>query len=196
MERDSCQRKYQYDVAVAGSTYYDVSAAIPGEFVALEFEPLNQYDSNAIAVVQNGHKLGHIPRGNIQQMIHDFNSRNEPVLALLSTINGSELTLSIGFYKSRLSELMNSGAKRKTFKLTGNRNADMQENLSFCSVGESVDACYDAEKGKYLASAGCDIGYFPASADDLLEGDFEAVIEELEENDDGKYSVSVTVYEA
>ncbi len=70
----------------------------------------------------------------------------------------------------------------------------MQENIFLSSVGDSVDAFYETEKEKYLAIGPNDIGYFPKSAEEYLENEFEAFIEDIDTDDDGNYIVKVAVF--
>ena len=90
-------------------------------------------------------------------------------------------------------------AKRKSFRLTGNTNEEMQDNIALCDEDESVTIEYDYDKEKYIASASGEIGYFPKNANDFLEPlvsdlSYNAFIEKIDENEDnGKYSVHVVV---
>ena len=85
----------------------------------------------------------------------------------------------------------------KSYKLTGNKNVEMQENIDLCSEGEYISFEYDFYKERYFAlSNGFEIGYFPASASSILESEnITAVISEILENESDKYEVYVDVYE-
>ena len=73
-----------------------------------------------------------------------------------------------------------------------------QENLRWCKVGEKCTIEYDAEKERYtvLDGGGDEIGYLPTKLaedrDIMLEG-ARAFIDEIIEQDDGKYKVRLVI---
>lgn len=79
--------------------------------------------------------------------------------------------------------------------LVHNRNNDMQDNISFCNVGDDVDVEYDYDKFLYLCSAnGFDIGYLPEKISNDLQGSERIVIDDITENDESVYAVKVAIY--
>lgn len=192
------QLKYDYDdVKIAGTTHYDTSAATVGEALDLVAEPDNEYDANAVAIMQHGIKLGHIYKGKLQDMYHDFTMRGDVVRAVLASKAGDALTMLLGFYVEQptaLEEFESKGYPSKSYRLTGNKNQEMQDTIGLLDVGEAVTVLYDVDKEKYSATAIDEIGYFPKSADEVLEGDCEAFVSSIDEDDNGKYNVTVTVF--
>jgi len=164
-------------------------------------EPSNPYDPKAVIVKSGDTNIGYLYKGNIQDMVLDFLRRGDPIQSFITNIDESTDTvqLSIGFYKvkseqSEYDRLISTGQPYKTFKLTGNRNEDMQDTLSCCDEEEEVEYEFDYEKEKYVAMCGDEIGYFSKSAEKYLEEEHPAFIEEIEEDEDGKYIVKVAVF--
>jgi hypothetical protein len=153
---------------IAGSQHYDVSYVKHGKSVEFKAEPENEHDPNAIAVMFNRQKIGYVPKNRLQKMMHDFIARNDLVQAQISYIGSDGLKMSMDFYES-IMNMRKKSAMYKTFKVTGNRNEEMQSNISLYSVGEEVTADYDYDKEKYQAVCGLEIGYFPKVAEVLLE---------------------------
>jgi hypothetical protein len=83
----------------------------------------------------------------------------------------------------------------KTCRLTGNLNSEMQDNISLCSEGDTVTVEYDYDKEKYMATAYAEIGYFPKSAEPIIDGEngYIAMVERIEENENGKYVIYVNL---
>lgn len=69
--------------------------------IEFEFEPDNEYDSQAIAVKLDGIRIGYVYRGQTQDMIHDFYDRGFEVAAHINTFTKDEITYYIGFYKPK-----------------------------------------------------------------------------------------------
>lgn len=158
----------------------------------LEIESDNQYDNKAVKVMFNGSKLGYLYKGTIKDMAYDYIKKERPIFSCLSSIDldSYKMKMFIGFYYKK------SYKNTVSFKLTSNSNAEMQEALDLSSVGDELDFYYDVEKEKYCFSNISDIGYAPASKNELLEeieDDYIATIDDITENDNGKLSVTVTI---
>lgn len=152
--------KYFYsDVNVVGTKFQEDKSCFEEanieDTVYLVPEPDNQYDEKAILVTdRKKHTFGYIPKGKIQDMVHDWDKRDEPYYCYISNL---ELTqIAIVFYCNH--ELSGEG-EIKRLKLTSNTNQEMQDAIDSCSEGDSVDFTYDYEKEKLLATAIDDIGY-------------------------------------
>lgn len=158
----------------------------------LEIEADNQYDNKAVKVMFNSSKLGYLYKGTIKDMAYDYIKKERPIFSCLSSIDldSYKMKMFIGFYYKK------SYKNTVSFKLTSNSNAEMQEALDLSSVGDELDFYYDVEKEKYCFSNISDIGYAPASKNELLEeieDDYIATIDDITENDNGKLSVTVTI---
>ena len=99
--------KYTYgDVKVAMANNRDkVRNRVPVKFIP---EPDNAYDDKAVAVhigskTQGFTHIGYLHRGKLQDMYHDFSSRNGDIVGCVHDAYGENLTLFIGFYE-RLKE--------------------------------------------------------------------------------------------
>ena len=144
--------------------------------------------------MHNGSKIGYLYKGKIKDMAYDYLKSGRPIYSCLSSINSdtNKMQMFIGFYYKKPYE------NSVSFKLTANSNSEMQENLSFSSEGDELSFYYDDDKEKYCFTSTDDIGYAPASKNDLLDeiieqDDYSATIEEINEDENGKYSVTVTV---
>lgn len=80
-------------------------------------------------------------------------------------------------------------------KLIKNGNAEMQDNIACCNVGDEVIADYDPDTDLYVCSHDVgDIGYFPEKFSDRLTEQYRIAISDIAENENGKLSVTVSVY--
>lgn len=191
---------YKYDdVYVAYSANYSIAEV--GKIVSLVPEPNNEYDPNAVAVMLNDVKLGYLPKNRLQKMYHDFINSGKVVRAKIAYNNNvDKILLSMYYYKPSTNDfdsLISKNVHHKSFKLTGNSKSEFQENISLCSVGDEVTFFYDSNANKMLASAGCDIGYISNSQEEYLDSldSYSAYIEDISENDNGKLTVKVIVFE-
>ncbi len=161
--------------------------------ISLVAEPENAYDNKAVALYQNGEKLGYLYKGVLQDMANDFIKVGLNIDAELVSHNRSENKIIVKLmfpYKGT------SAAKSiKIVRLTGNANNDMQDNISMCNSGDSAEAEYDYDKEKFLVSSdGLEIGYLPDSAGEyVIDGEINAIIKSIEENDNGKYVVKIAI---
>jgi len=178
--------------------YSNLKPYMPINFIP---EPSNPYDPNAVIVNAGDINIGYLYKGKMQDMVNDFLKRGNPIQAFISKVDQSSdiVQFSIGFYKEKTNaseyhKLISSGQPYKVFKLTGNGNEDMQDTLSYCEVEEEVEYEFDDEKEKYIAICADEIGYFPKSAEKYLEDEHPAFIEEIEEDENGKYIVKVSVF--
>jgi len=195
---------YHYEnvkIAVLRGQEPDYTLIEAGVTVELIQEPTNKHDKNAVMIMANGVKFGYVYKGKLQDMVNDFINSDYPIFSCVTTINPTDniIKIFLGFYRGKhdaYQNLINSGKPFKKFKLTSNSNGEMQSNISYCNIGDykgdEVAISYDYEKEKHLASCGVDIGFFPASAEKYLGGSVNtAFLDEITENDNGKYVVTV-----
>lgn len=199
--------KYKYDgvdVCIIKGSDPNLNEISVGDKVELIHEPENVYDNKAVMLKVNNIKIGYLYKGRLQDMFHDL--QNE--LLIYSCISNIEIEnnkvqIFLGFYRPLILEYgqaKNYYKNSKIFKLTGNKNVEMQGNLECCSDEESIEIEYDYEKEKYSAEILCgSIGYFPVSANELLKDieysqDNQVYIESVEDNDNDKYDVTVIVF--
>lgn len=167
------------DVAVKRDVCY-------GNAVTFEYEPDNKYDTSAVKAVVGGEFIGYINKGKLQEMIHDFKDSGLPIFSYVSSCDPVKVFIS--FYRG-----VKAPDVTKTYKLTSNKSEEMQDAIANCEEGDEVEYTYDDEKEKYIAICGGDVGYFPKSANEILEGNPSAYIAEISEDDDGVYSVEVEI---
>lgn len=171
------------DIAVA----IDFPALPLGATLSLRQEPENPYDSGAIAVYLEDQKIGYLYRNKLQEMANDFIKSHCPIFAAIQAVNDDEhkIEIALAYYRPKLHT-----GKTKSFKLTGNRNQEMQEAILFANEGDEIFVDYDFEKDKYSAG---DLGYFPKSAEKYLEDDPFVVISSIKLDENDKYVVTVEV---
>lgn len=188
---DNYELKYDYkDVFLALSNNYDCSGVTINDPCILAGEPSNAHDPKAVAVYCRDKKIGYLKKGRLQDMYYDFIDSDEKVTATISKIEDSNVFIRLCFYKEiDVIEELKKNHETKCYKLTGNRNSEMQDSMFLFSEGEEIYYHWDFDKEKY----GTDIGFFPKSANQYLENDVPAYIYEIEEDDDGKYSVTVII---
>lgn len=195
---------YHYDnvdIFVLPEFELDFTSIPLGSKVELVKEPTNEHDDKAVAVILDGSRIGYLYRGKRQDMANDFIDNNWPIISHIDSIDDEESKIGVflGFYKNKPSEfdkLKRSGKQCHSFKLTGNANSEMQDSICVSSVGDEVTFYYEYDKEKFVASSIGDIGYVPASKTSLIEDDkdYSAFIEDISENDNGKYVVTVSVF--
>lgn len=166
-------------------------------------ESTNKYDENAITINVNDYKLGYVYKGKMQDMINDYLNKNYRIFATISKINEVENSIKydIDFYPNVEEtdiEFTYEKDDYKKFKLIGNTNAEMQDNIYVMAVGDKVSVSYDVDKEKYLATSDFfEIGYMPKTfdkfIDDFPNSSLEGFIENISENDNDKYVVSVCI---
>ena len=205
--------KYKYhniELAVTSLQNIDYNNLSIKMIVELKHEPDNPYDSEAIVVMtKQGMKLGYLYKNNLQKMVHDFTKKNLPIFSYIDDINENEMKIKIClvFYKgtkiiiddySNYNELIESGLEREKFKLTGNKNEEMQDNIWGCSVGDFIDCEFDHDSNKYIVSCSFgEIGYLPKSAEKWIEecdDNFVAFIEDRGIDDNGKGVLTIVIF--
>lgn len=202
---DGKKLKYKYnDVAIftPEDLKIDLEMLEPGNDLYFIKEPQNPYDNKAVAVYENGRKIGYMYRTVIKDMVNDYIDADCPVLAHISSIDDEEqkIRIFIAFYGSTFSKTIDSKLVKsgfiesgKEYKLTGNRNEIMQEYISCMSAGEEVELEYDFDKEKYLVYGigGLEIGYLPKAAEKYEDREF--VISRIEEDEELVYTVYLRV---
>lgn len=144
-------------------------------------------------------RLGGMYENRLREMAFDF-LKDPDRSAMVVLISTTPINLGMYFYSSgkTLIEKLKRNNEATEYDLISNKNADMQENISFCKVGDVISTELEIEKGKYIVcSNGLEIGYMPAGYKKFLEhhGETEGRISEIiePEEDGGKYEVSVIV---
>ena len=185
--------------------YPDVEFIVPPayESTARSVPPLKQITLTAdgetedIYLSYEGNTFGRMRENRLRKMVRDFDRDGRSVLAASCAWTDKPM-FSLGFYESldTIRDRWKNDEDYKEFTLTGNSNAEMQENIGLVDEGDPVEFVYDYEKDKHAAYAdGFEVGYCPASAEEYLNehDDVEARILSITEKDNGKYSVKVMV---
>lgn len=188
------KNEYTYDsVKLATPTNADLSpdfnTLTPGTALTLVQEPANTYDNKAVAVFDGPHRIGFLFRGRLQGMANDFLNRGDTITATINTASSDGITINLLFNKQ-------SRVPPQRYKLTGNKNADMQGEISATAPSEKVDVSFDPEKDTYTAFTDyAHLGWFPKSANNKLSYYATAVVDSIvpTENNPEKFDVFVLV---
>lgn len=177
----------------------EAAAAVPPRSrLSFKPEPSNEYDRFALAVYHDTTKIGYMYKGSLRTMVKDFSKNSGREVLAFSRFWEKEPIMDLFFYRSVRSLIMSMQKHPgfRSFTLVSNKGEEMQENLSYCDNGETVEIDYDCEKYRYLALAGgVEIGYFSASATKYFNehSDVIARISSVYENDNGKYCAIIAV---
>ena len=105
--------------------------------VEFEFEPDNEYDSQAVAVTLDGIRIGYVYRGQTQDMIHNYYERGFEVAAHINTFTNEKITCNIGFYKPKSKCHANRVSYRSSKFFENNYGGEILE-----VVYDAFDECY------------------------------------------------------
>ena len=211
----NCYReRYSYsDVDIVGSEYYDYSSTKNGDILDLVQEPDNAEDEYAVAVYCNENKIGYMRKGRIRDMVFDFYKRGDFIRGRLWSNDPGNAKMAVMFYIKRLPfrNYKNKDENGKSYRLIGNRNEDMQSNISNFEVNKECKIEYDFDKEKYLVKDldyDLEIGYLPEKfTEDFDDDDIQTIlgvsvvnlipfISNIKEDANGNYSVKVDIFKA
>lgn len=114
-----------------------------------------------------------------------------PADAPVLTMN--DATIRAGIVNSN--ESIFSGTPAFVVKLIKNGNEEMQYNIENSNVGDDITLDFDIDKCLYVCSGNYgEIGFLPENIGDKLSGKFCVKITDIKENDEGRYSVEVSIY--
>lgn len=188
-------------IFVPEDSTFDLKGFEPGAILTLVQDPENPHDNHAVGLKLHNQLVGYLYRGKLQDMANDWIGKKMPLRAQLTACmrdkQRAEVTLvfyDLSQYKKYLAKYPNA----KEYRLTGNTNEEMQENIDMCSRGDECSIDYDIEKEKYLVSSGLDIGYLPASAAKHIDADgedaYDIYVSDIDFNDRGKNVISVYLF--
>lgn len=141
--------KFEFNnIHIAGVQYAkpDRTKLSKGGKLDLIFERKNRYDSNAIKIMQNGIKLGYIPKHNIiQGLIHLFYNNDDIVLVTLKRINPKSIGMNLKFYGdiNRKYECINT-------RLIKIKSTAYKKNWDFVEEGDLLAVKFDTFSGKFI----------------------------------------------
>lgn len=202
--------KYQYkDVKVAGVQYNNADFSVLKIGDKLEFtpEPQNQYDDKAILISSNGMKLGHVHKGQLQEMINRYIKQELPFYAAISKYDSNEglVEFYLTFYYDPLEDV--EGCEHILTKLTKTSKKDAlgfndrQDNLMLQDSGDVFKLDYNDETETYWVydELGLEIGELSkAISAKLAEKEVScrliAIANEIGEDENGKPEASIKVY--
>ena len=157
-------------------------------------------DASDVQVLLDNNRIGTFKNGKLCKMIQDFQRRGEPIYAAFSNFSVSENLghMHLVFYRDMLRFYMARQPDARAYTLTGNKNAEMQENLTMCSVGDVCDLDYDSEKDRYLVRSVIDYGYLPAAATAFVaehgEDCVAPIVFSVDTDANGKIAVRVALF--
>jgi hypothetical protein len=154
------------------------------------------------AVFCHGVPVGHVNHQKIGRMISDWIKRGDPIWAMITSADELKHTAAfdIYFYRDELKYLLMKNPDAKLYKLTGNKNDEMQMWISMLRPGQPCAVEYDLEKEKYaVLSDGTPIGYLPVAAARIVEENGEdnvkVLVGDTELDDSGNDIVRVYVFD-
>lgn len=157
-------------------------------------------DASDVQVLLDNNRIGTLKNGKLCKMIQDFQHRDEPIYAAFSNFSVSENLghMHLVFYRDMLRYYMARQPDARAYMLTGNKNAEMQDNLTMCSVGDICDLDYDWEKERYLVRSVIDYGYLPAAATAFVQQHGEEhiapIVFTVDTDGNGKIAVRVALF--
>lgn len=172
-----------------------------GEYIKFEKEPDNEYDKKAIAIYLNDRKIGYVYRGNVQNMINDWISRNDLFMGYINKIdvNQNKVTYKIGFYKPlKIYESIVVSLIKTNTKIDD--NLKREDNLYNCEEGQQVYFEESDNGDSYVVYNYIyeEIGELSTSVYDKIVNmdckDMIGTIESFEFNDTGKPKVKLRIY--
>ena len=195
--------KYNYERSIYFIDPQDFNKVIGngGLQVTFSFEPENEYDNKAIKIVTlDDEFIGYVKKGNVQDMIHDWDAKGWGIAAHLNkySIDDKTATYKIGFYRPL------KGFEHKEFKITKITKKHDEfgfssrfENFEYCSIGDGVTFVYDKSTDSYIVynELKSEIGEMPKSFNKFVENaeEFIGVITDIDTYDTLKAYVDVYI---
>ena len=201
---------YAYkDVEVAGVEFAapDLNAINAGDGISFQLEPDNPNDKNAVKIICKDQPIGYVHKCKLQGMIKDWQARKDLMLASISKIDRNEKSIKYGiaFYKDKLEGKENWDSINASLTKTSKKDySDMsrQEYYDGVSEGDVLQVEYDEYEEDYTISDayGNELGELSKSVSAKVhakeESGFEIVpvLNEITENDSGKYGADIILY--
>lgn len=201
---------YAYqNVEVAGVNFAepDLNSLKAGSSIDFDLEPDNEYDKNAIRITCDNQKLGYVHKGKLQNMISDWKSRGDLILAAISKINRKEKSIEYGiaFFTDKLAGKEKWDSLKASLTKTSKKDeygGNRQDVLENANEDDILAAEYNDFEETYVLSNdyGDEIGELSKSISEKVHAKEEAgftiipVIDEIAESNSGKYGAHLTVY--
>lgn len=169
-------------------------------------EPENEYDKKAIKVMCNKQFLGYIYKGKIQDMIHDWWKKGDPIRATIQTINLEENTISlyVAFYRDPFEGIEKYESLRTKLTKTSKKideYTNRQDACTFLERGDKLDLEFDDESETYVVLNVLveEVGEINKSISTKIKeredvGEPICLVEETTEDDNGKCGANVLIY--
>lgn len=173
-----------------------------GKGVTFVQETNNAYDSAAVAIYLNDHKLGYVYRGGIQDMINDWIKRKHFFIGYINkySVANKSATIKIGFYKP-----LDNFPSYKTSLVKTKKKIDdyttREDNLDSCEAGDAVTVEFDSCKNQAVVYDDFyqQIGELPIKAlmfcEEYEDRDIRGIVTACEYNEDTeKHKVTVELF--
>ncbi len=173
-----------------------------GKGVTFVQETNNTYDSAAVAIYLNDHKLGYIYRGGIQDMINDWIKRKHFFIGYINkySVANKSATIKIGFYKP-----LDSFPSYETTLVKTKKRIDeyttREDNLDSCETGDAVTVEFDSYKNQAIVYDDFyqQIGELPIKAfmfcEEYEDRDIKGIVTSCEYDEDTeKHNVTVELF--
>lgn len=204
-ESSILQYEYEQNLCTKGFENALENISCAGETLEFKQEPNNEYDDKAVAIYYNNLKIGYVFKGNIQDMINDWISRNDYFCSYINKVDliSYKITYKIAFYKPM------SKLKSITFSLSKtSKKIDEYtkriDNLECCNENEPVtfEKDYDTDSFFVYNSQYEEIGELSAATVEKLENKIDncnieelpAIISSLDETDSGSLKCIICAF--
>lgn len=174
--------------------------------LSFENEPTNEYDKKAIKIMAEGKFIGYVHEGKIQDMIHDFTKRKDPIYALLQSADeeNNKASMFIAFYRNPF-EIYSKCESIKTKLTKSSKRIDEYENRqdNFIGIerGDALKLEYNEESETYfiLDESNNELGEISKSISAKIKEREDVdepicLVEETTEDDNGKCGANILIY--
>jgi len=137
-------------------------------------------------------KLGYLEMKAELQELFDWLRSDYPAWIIISKIDGEHIYLSLAFYVP----FDEKYSKSKTFSLSGTKKKSLEYNIGHYLADTEISFDYDCDKDKYAvySDEGNIIGYLTTAIEDIVDGEYLALISDVGLDDSSKWYVKVTFH--
>ena len=204
-----CSIAYEFqDVDVAMVEHANPDYTKFDKFDKIEFvpEPKNEHDKKAIKVMCGELFLGYIYKGKVQDMINNWQKKEEPIFSAIKVINPKEniISLYVAFYRDPFKGIERYESLKTKLAKTSKKvdeYTNRQDAYTFLEHGDKLDLEFDDESETYVATnyVGDEVGEINKNISAKIKEreDMDepiCLVEETTEDDNGKCGANVLIY--
>lgn len=201
--------KYKYDgkkLAIIEQLNPDFSKLQIYDEITFIPEPDNPHDPGAIKAMNNGSHIGYVYKGKDQDMIRDWLKKEEPIYSVITNIDNINKNIEyfIAYYKNPFESIDRyEQIKTKLTKTSKKFDEDYyrQDTCQVLERGETLTLDYDDETETFVAKndLGDEAGELSKAISKKIMEKFDeyepiCLVEEMTEDDNGKYGADLLIY--